>query len=56
MKAFSLLLISILLLGTACQGSKQKEEVKVKTTLADKELPEIKKPTRLFRSPYRAIP
>lgn len=43
MKAFSLLLISILLLGTACQGSKQKEEVKVKTTLADKELPEIKK-------------
>ena len=43
MKAFSLLLISILLLGTACQGNKQKEEVKVKTTLADKELPEIKK-------------
>ena len=42
MNVLSLLLVAVLLFGTACQNNKKKEAENVIVTLFDKELPEIK--------------
>ena len=42
MNVLPLLLVAVLLFGTACQGNKKKGVENVNVTLFDKELPEIK--------------
>ena len=42
MNVLPLLLVAVLLFGTACQSNKKKDAESVNVTLFDKDLPEIK--------------